>query len=127
MNENCFTPGPWFRKGQRVYWKKPDKDLPRGTLPNGLICTCKSAEDWPECDEEARANAALIAAAPDLLHALEHTAHTLCVTQCAPCLPQGSETGMAIFFREGCPRGCSSFDCDIAKWWEIIRKVVGII
>ena len=69
----------------------------------------------------------LNASAHDLLDALEHAAHSLCVTHCASCLPQGSETGMAIFFREGCPRGCSSFDCDMAKWWEIIRKVVGII
>jgi len=67
----------------------------------------------------------IVKAAPDLLHALEHAAHTLCVTHCASCLPQGSETGMAIFFREGCPRGSSM--CDCAKWWEIIRKVVGII
>ena len=71
MNESKFTPGPWFSNRQRVYWKKPDKDLPRGTLPNGLICTCKSAEDWPECDAEARENANLIAAAPDMYSALE--------------------------------------------------------
>ena len=117
-----FTPGPWFRNKQRVYWKKPDKDLPRGTLPNGLICTCKSAEDWPECDAEMRDNARLIAAAPDLFDALKHAAHLCCVTLCASCLPKGAETGLVTFIQNGCPRG--SEVCDTAKWWEIIRKVL---
>lgn len=72
-----FTPKPWYRKGKRVYWKNPDKDLPRGTLPNGLICTCKSAEDWPECDEEARANADLITAAPEMYEQLDFFLDTL--------------------------------------------------
>ena len=71
MTKPKFTPKPWFRKGKRVYWKNPDKDLPRGTLPNGLICICKSAKDWPECDEEVRANADLITAAPEMYEALE--------------------------------------------------------
>lgn len=66
MSNELFTPSPWFRKGKRVYWKKPEKDLPHGTLPNGQICLCKSAEDWPECDEEARANAQLISVAPEM-------------------------------------------------------------
>lgn len=75
MTEPKFTPGPWFSNRQRVYWKKPDKDLPLGTLPNGQICTCKSAEDWPECDAEARANARLIATAPEMYDAL----YSVCV------------------------------------------------
>ena len=118
-----FTPGPWCRNKQRVYWKKPDKDLPRGTLPNGLICTCKSAEDWPECDEEARANARLISLAPNMLDALKRATHTCCVTFCANRLPRGAETGMVTFIKNGCPLGVEM--CDMAKWWEIIRKVVG--
>ena len=67
-----FTPRPWFRKGKRVFWKKPDKDLPHETLPNGMICICQSAEDWPECDEEAHANGDLITAAPDMYEFIEH-------------------------------------------------------
>ena len=71
-----FTPRPWFRKGKRVFWKKPDKDLPHETLPNGMICICQSAEDWPECDEEAHANGDLIAAAPDMYEFIEHLTTT---------------------------------------------------
>lgn len=70
MSKEQFTPSPWFRKGKRVYWKKPEKDLPHGTLPNGQICLCKSAEDWPECEEEARANAQLISTAPEMYELL---------------------------------------------------------
>ena len=61
----------------------------------------------------------------ELLDALKHATHVCCVTLCASCLPKGSETGMATFIQNGCPRGSSM--CDMAKWWEIIRKVVGII
>ena len=112
MSEKGFTPGPWtvgnpesINHTYPVYYGKDQE------------CVCDVVYN--------KADAELIAAAPDLLHALEHAAHTLCVIQCASCLPQGSETGMAIFFREGCPRGSSM--CDCAKWWEIIRKVVGTI
>lgn len=130
MSENIFTPGPWEagknpcmttildgHEGKAIYSKESSYCIAWANAENA---------DGDLDIETALANARVIAAAPDLLHALEHAAHTLCVTHCASCLPQGSETGMAIFFKEGCPRGCSSFDCDMAKWWEIIRKVVGI-
>lgn len=71
MTKPKFTPGPWFRVGRSVRWKKEQKELPHRTLPNGLICSCKSAEDWPECDAEARANASLIAAAPEMYDFIE--------------------------------------------------------
>jgi hypothetical protein len=58
---------------------------------------------------------------PELYDALKHATHTLCVSFCASCLPKGSETGMATFIQNGCPRGSES--CDMAKWWELIRKV----
>ena len=67
----------------------------------------------------------IVKAAPDLLDALKHATHVCCVTLCASCLPNGAETGLATFVQNGCPRG--SEGCDMAKWWEIIRKVVGII
>jgi hypothetical protein len=121
MNQEYFTPGPWFRKGQRVYWKNPDKDLPRGTLPNGLICTCKSAEDWPECDEEARANAALIAAAPELYAALKEAAYE----QCHPCIEFSSEDEYVPpseeFVEHGCPK--KSKTCFCCKWWTLLKQV----
>ena len=77
MSKPKFTPGPWFRVGRSVRWKKEQKDLPYRTLPNGLICSCKSAEAWPECDEEARANAQLISAAPEMYEMLASIRTTL--------------------------------------------------
>ena len=71
-NESRFTPGPWFKKGKKVFWTKPDKDLPKDNLFNGLICICATTEDDPpEVIEEACANAALIATAPKMLAFLE--------------------------------------------------------
>lgn len=65
-DEPKFTPGPWRKKGKRVFWTKPEPELPKDTLLNGLIAICASAEDDPEADEEARDNAKLIAAAPEM-------------------------------------------------------------
>ena len=111
MTEPKFTPGPWHVK---------NRDKPYVMQENGIAL----AQIW-DCSvisrEQADANARLIAAAPDLYDALKHATHTLCVSFCASCLPKGSETGMATFIQNGCPRGSES--CDMAKWWELIRKV----
>ena len=120
MNQEYFTPGPWFRKGQRVYWKNPDKDLPRGTLPNGAICTCKSAEDWPECDEEARANASLIAAAPELYDALVEAAYKTC----HDCILVTNGEDNIPLPDEMIENGCSmNFECNIQKAWKLLKRV----
>ncbi len=62
------TPGPWFTldTGLDVYAEHPQTDpdyLPRRRHIAAAITTC-------QFDQEARANAALIAAAPDMLAAL---------------------------------------------------------
>ena len=67
-----FTPGPWHKKGKRVFWQKPEPDLPKDNLFNGLVCICATTEDNPpEVIEEACANAALIAQAPKMLKTLK--------------------------------------------------------
>ena len=72
MSKLRFTPGQWHKKGKKVYWTKPDKDLPQDNLLNGCVCICATTEDDPpEVIEEAKANAALIAAAPEMLWMLE--------------------------------------------------------
>lgn len=119
--ETKFTPGPWFSNRQRVYWKKPDKDLPIGTLPNGQICTCKSAEDWPECDAEARANARLIATAPELYEALRGAVQEACGT-CAM-LHVNPET--YDFIEKGCPYTEDNEKCDYRNCIKILRKARG--
>ena len=68
MNEHKFTPGPW-EAGQGhptvIYWK---------CVPIAYACDGKH-RDWvaanPLGEERAKANARLIAAAPELLEALE--------------------------------------------------------
>ena len=104
MNEKRFTPGPWkFEK-------------------NSVRCEVKmpgAAIALPHSDE---ANARLIAAAPEMFDALKRATHTCCVTFCANRLPRGAETGMVTFIKNGCPLGVEM--CDMAKWWEIIRKVI---
>jgi hypothetical protein len=73
MSERAgHTPGAWFID--------PDEgEFTVSTDHGQIICTCLSAEDFPcleegtesHMDDEARANARLIAAAPDLLAALK--------------------------------------------------------
>lgn len=79
----------------------------------------ESSRVLAELDDVKNANR--LARLPELCDALKHATHTLCVSFCASCLPKGSETGMATFIQNGCPR--SSESCDMAKWWELIRKV----
>ena len=72
MKEPQFTPGPWHKKGKRVFWTKPERDLPKDNLFNGLVCICATTEDNPpEVIEEACANASLIAKAPKMFNALK--------------------------------------------------------
>lgn len=59
------TPGPWIAVGAWV--EHPDDSIPD-------ICTCDQVNIGQEgrSDEEMRANARLIAAAPELLEAAQH-------------------------------------------------------
>lgn len=61
---SAHTPGPWSfgHLGMEALWVGPDYD----DLP---VCTVPHDTD-PEARDESRANAALIAAAPDLLAVL---------------------------------------------------------
>lgn len=67
MSKTKFTDGPWHKKGRKVFWQKPDRNLPKDNLFNGLVAICASTEDNPpEVIEEANANATLIAVAPEM-------------------------------------------------------------
>lgn len=124
MNQEYFTPGPWFRKGQRVYWKNPDKDLPRGTLPNGSICVCKSAEDWPECNAEARANARLIATAPKLYDKLKEAAYEFCHNCLSLRLEREEDIPMSDeLIEKNCP--LQDNGCFCRAWWDVLKEAKG--
>ena len=67
MNTNKHTPGPWNIEHDKIEGIRPICQL---------YHPCGDIVDWPtdnpdDGDREAEANAALIAAAPDLLAALE--------------------------------------------------------
>lgn len=66
--EHKYTPGPWIVANGLQVWHDGHNSL---TSPR--ICTIQNAREPIEqiSDDERKANAYLIAAAPDLLHALE--------------------------------------------------------
>jgi len=74
MSESKFTPGPWFVEQSE---KTPIYVSPVGRHENISICNVLTMDeddsesgDWINGDE-TKANAALIAAAPELLEALQ--------------------------------------------------------
>ena len=70
MSEAKHTPGPWEASGNLV---RSPMHQPEG-LPRGVqIVECRDGYFLPHT-EEAKANARLIAAAPELLEALERLA-----------------------------------------------------
>lgn len=74
MSEAKHTPGPWkSRRESAGAWK-----VGGGPIGEYPICTRLSTVEHME--EESYANARLIAAAPDLLEALEEAANALDVT-----------------------------------------------
>ena len=85
MSETKFTPRPWFRYAQdleehegRGPWIYGGKSRV-GEPGCKLICTVGNAEHLPPARAEHSANAALIAAAPDLYDALEDLRSSLIV------------------------------------------------
>ncbi len=74
MSETAkHTPGPWEAKGKSV---RTTNHTTQGSAPNGYeggICNCMGRRMGPRSgiDETAEANARLIAAAPEMLDALE--------------------------------------------------------
>lgn len=80
--ESKHTPGPWIQDGLCIYGPEDERSRhPNGrTLIGGVVT---ERQDWnasfgearslAQHTEESRANAALIAAAPDLLAALERS------------------------------------------------------
>jgi hypothetical protein len=66
-----FTPGPWFVFDGAHLDNGPGAfcigDAPESAMAN-ILC---SRHQWPEKEHEMRANARLIAAAPELLQALQ--------------------------------------------------------
>jgi hypothetical protein len=88
MSEKPWTPGPWIPKGPNLtpgatpdwydaviteYEPEPEKD--------DQIC---ELGDWPEARTEQNANACLIAAAPDLVEALEALLNEPCSAETCP-------------------------------------------
>ena len=70
MSETKHTPGPWRVAPRSDYPEHADINVDAGT--RGYVALCGKAGD-----EEAEANARLIAAAPELLDALRETLRAL--------------------------------------------------
>jgi hypothetical protein len=66
------TPGPWFAVKNTRYWDIVLKNEPHQVGLASVIVTPRS-DRYQDDDIEIEANARLIAAAPDLLAALENT------------------------------------------------------
>ena len=62
------TPGPWTFDGVGSHFSVFVRDYQEDD--NGDICQVNEPQNYP--DEEAKANAQLIAAAPEMLEELEH-------------------------------------------------------
>lgn len=77
MSEPKFTPGPWYSVSKQIRHAEPEPDLPKNTLPNGAVCCCYGAADWPEAQDEAEANIRLISAAPEMYAKLKELADVL--------------------------------------------------
>ena len=70
--KNLHTPGPW-----RVN-KKVNTSVEQATAPQGMVLICQCEDpDGARLNKEDAANARLIAAAPDLLDALQSISETL--------------------------------------------------
>ena len=67
MEKEVHTPGPW-----EAAWESGDKDIYIGELGYADYRNCFARVDYDDVDHaEAEANARLIAAAPELLEALD--------------------------------------------------------
>lgn len=66
MSKQSHTPGPWFVNGRESYTKYVEARIGGGLLQE--VAACGPTEQ----QEQQEANARLIAAAPDLLEALEN-------------------------------------------------------
>ena len=118
MSELKFTEGPWHKKGHRVFWQKPDRNLPKDNLLNGLVCICATTEDNPpEVLEEAHANALLIAAAPEMYAMLEELYDNL---------NRGIKYTISRRVKNGFPidlaRKCSTSNIEIARRIKALLK-----
>ena len=77
--ENKFTPGPWIAGGTKPY-KGNESYIFDTSVPQRLVCQCHGSLDFHTPPlEEQWFNSALIAAAPDLLEALEEMVEALTV------------------------------------------------
>lgn len=65
MSKQSHTPGPWFVNGRESYTKYVEARIGGGLLQE--VAACGPTEQ----QEQQEANARLIAAAPDLLEALQ--------------------------------------------------------
>ena len=65
------TPGPWKAARNSAFWEVV-KPWPGQTLEEANDYSPSVAHAWGTTEQEAEENARLIAAAPDLLEALQH-------------------------------------------------------
>lgn len=73
-----YTPGPWIAVRGLAYWEvKPEQKDGGRKLPFQIADTCSSDPEDPDRGLQ-EANARLIAAAPDLLEALEEIVKEYC-------------------------------------------------
>lgn len=99
MNETKFTKGPWTNSGEGHYIVARNSD---GELVRHNSIAKVFPDDQHSPDEETRANAKLIAAAPELYKALKRLKyHTEILTRKAQMTPQfqhGIEDALAEAF-----------------------------
>jgi hypothetical protein len=71
MSENKHTPGPWLRDNLTIYTLRPCKWLGHDSMENAWTAYVMPNGQHKIPLKELEANARLIAAAPELLEALE--------------------------------------------------------
>ena len=122
MSETKFTPGPWETdffnvEDQGVY-------MVRDSL-NQAVCQCFTQYPFAGkpgiTDDEAEANANLIAAAPELYEALRGVVQEACGT----CAMMHVNPETYDFIENGCPYTENNEKCDYRNCIKILRKARG--
>lgn len=107
MSEAKHTPGPWQRHGSHIYTADPERAILAQVFNPG-----KRPGDYPLTE-----NANLIAAAPELLGALE---------DCCVIAKPGNPASCCPVYRPGEHGGCSENEDGECHIWKAIQKARGL-